>query len=613
MRSRHFCRAGGLVLLALVLVLGADALWILVDDAFIAFRHVSNARDGHGLVWNAPPFLPVEGYTSFLWCLVLWAVWSGLGIEPPDAANVLSIACGLGSLAVVAGVLFRLRDRGGARVHDAVVFAALAAVATNRTFLQWLTSGLETALFNLGTLGWLVLAFRAPQRRTARWLAAWAATAALVALTRPDGLLLVAATLAVALAAACGGERSWRATAAALAPLLAVALHVAWRRAFYGEWLPNTYHAKVGAPWPEAGARYLACFAVEHGVWAWLLLAAAWLANELRRGRAAVREAVRLHLPALAAVGAVVFHVGWYTLRVGGDHFEYRMVSHLIAPFALSAAAMAVRLRAGARFATGCVLAFGVAASASWVPHALTAFHVPPRYDPVSDHVPAWARPVARWYDRQRLWLQAHFVCMRFRHGIRGDAVLADVPPRVRLPFDPRDVPVAKFSAVGRLGWVLPDVAVIDELGLNDWVVARHKPSSWRASPAPIVAAALAVADTDADGTCTRGELQAAFRAVPQHSVADADAFVELLLLLFGRAAEDRLTRAEAAATVPFFGELRLMVHECAPPPGYVEAFAPNVTVVGREVVVRPRATPLSADDVRALEAQWRQRVREGR
>jgi len=59
----------------IALYLGWKAFWFLTDDAFIAFRHVSNSILGFGYVWNAPPFRPVEGYTSFLWVVVLDWVW----------------------------------------------------------------------------------------------------------------------------------------------------------------------------------------------------------------------------------------------------------------------------------------------------------------------------------------------------------------------------------------------------------------------------------------------------------------------------------------------------------------------------------------------------------
>jgi arabinofuranosyltransferase len=77
---------------------GWSLFWFYTDDAFIAFRYVSNAMLGHGLVWNPPPFLPVEGYTSFLWVRLLEGLWRITGLEPPQAANWLSLAFGYLSL-----------------------------------------------------------------------------------------------------------------------------------------------------------------------------------------------------------------------------------------------------------------------------------------------------------------------------------------------------------------------------------------------------------------------------------------------------------------------------------------------------------------------------------
>jgi len=82
---------------ALVFV-GWRLFFFLTDDAFIAFRYVSNSMLGYGFVWNPPPFRPVEGYTSFLWVVLLRLVWSFTGVEPPVAANYLSLLCGYGTL-----------------------------------------------------------------------------------------------------------------------------------------------------------------------------------------------------------------------------------------------------------------------------------------------------------------------------------------------------------------------------------------------------------------------------------------------------------------------------------------------------------------------------------
>ena len=57
----------------------------------------------------------------------------------------------------------------------------------------------------------------------------------------------------------------------------------------------------------------------------------------------------------------------------------------------------------------------------------------------------------------------------------------------------------------------------------------------------------------------------------------------------------------------------RRMAHERPAPRGYVEAFAPNVVVneTRATVVIHPRAKPLTAADIRAIEQKWGRWARE--
>ena len=79
--------AGIAIAAVAILSLGWSFFWFLCDDAYIAFRYVSNSQRGLGYVWNAPPFLPVEGYTSLLWLWLLDGVWSATGVPPPESAS----------------------------------------------------------------------------------------------------------------------------------------------------------------------------------------------------------------------------------------------------------------------------------------------------------------------------------------------------------------------------------------------------------------------------------------------------------------------------------------------------------------------------------------------
>ncbi|MBL9078146.1 MAG: hypothetical protein JNL08_11620 [Planctomycetes bacterium] len=599
---------------AALLVLGCTVLWLgwrmafFCDDAFITFRYVANAYEGHGLVWNPAPFRPVEGYTGFLWALLLWGTWSLLGVEPPAAAHVWSLGFGLVQFAVVAAALFALRRRDGTRWHDAVPLLALAVVATNRSFLQWLTSGLETALFHAAVVAWVVLGWRDRARGSRRWLFGLAATAAVAALTRPDGLLLVAATAAVAVVEAL--RRRLRVhELVGLAPLSCVVVHVGWRRWFYGEWLPNTYYAKVSTPWPEAGVRYLACFLFEHGTWLVAAIAVLWLAAELRAPRAFL---ARLwdRLPAVAVVAVVLAQVGYYTLVVGGDHFEYRVFAHLVPLGVLALVAMAGRLGLSVRAVVLWLATLWAASGVGWLQAWTIQDMTPFGFRAVADCVPAPVQPLFRWYDRQQVWLRVRLICVRCDEQAHFLAEVArghEQPVRLATADDP--FPVCALSSVGWLGWYLRDTIVVDELGLCDWVVARTPVAP--VDPEPVrrfLAGLFDTADLDRSGGLDARELRDAVVTLSSGHPLGADmgaAVVAGAPPMPG----GQLDRAGFVSLADTLIVTRKMAHERHAPFEYTAGLRPNVTVGPGAPVVTRRERPLTADEIRRHEDEWWRRT----
>ena len=94
---------------AFCLYMGWKVFWFLTDDAFILFRYVSNSLLGYGYVWNPPPFEPVEGYTSFLWVVVLDVVWRIFNVDPTVSANYLSLLFSYLTLLLSSVMIMRLR------------------------------------------------------------------------------------------------------------------------------------------------------------------------------------------------------------------------------------------------------------------------------------------------------------------------------------------------------------------------------------------------------------------------------------------------------------------------------------------------------------------------
>ena len=72
--------------------------WVC-DDIFITFRYIDNWFDGFGLVYNAGE--RVEGYTHFLWLVVLAAARAA-GFNVVGASMWIGIAAYVGTIILLA-------------------------------------------------------------------------------------------------------------------------------------------------------------------------------------------------------------------------------------------------------------------------------------------------------------------------------------------------------------------------------------------------------------------------------------------------------------------------------------------------------------------------------
>jgi arabinofuranosyltransferase len=483
---RSVVRIAIAVLAGLALLAGWRAFCFMTDDAFIAFRYISNSVAGHGWVWNAAPFRAVDGYTSWAWIVLLEAIWRITGIDPPRAANPVALAFAFGQLALCLDMLWRVRLTPALeRVRPTLVVLALAGVLGNRTFLAWTSSGLETSMFDFEILLWVWIAM---WRRddSPRWSIELVLAAVLLLLTRPDGLLYVAATvvmLAGTIRTLDAGMRR-RTGLVAGAGALTLLAYTVWHHHSYGAFFPNTFYAKVARHWPEAGVRYLASFVLEYALLWWiavmLLLGVTRVPSLLAWRPAApalVRAVVRCVAPA-----TVIAHAAYYTFVVGGDHFEYRVYVPLV-PLAFISFVWAMgMLRWSAARAT-VVLALFV--MCSWVipgTHWLATRGLRTRAEtaalvfPVAPALPGVLRWYAEPFDELQQWLIARMICVRHQeHAMFYESKIAGMPPREdgeRITGDA--LPVAAAGEAGYIAWVLPNVAIIDTFGLNDYYVARN-------------------------------------------------------------------------------------------------------------------------------------------
>lgn len=318
-----------------LLALMASMAWFLCDDAFISFRYVRNLVEGHGLVFN--PGERVEGYSNFLWVLELAALWKLFGLRPENAAPWLSVACTVGTLAATVWWAIRLP---GLRHRALVTWMALGLVCSSATFAVWTSAGgLETRQF---TFFVVVAVVCLTVHGDSRWgLAGASLSLAAAAYTRPEGPLIAACCFGWFVVHRIAASRRLRLDFRELGWLVLpfvslVAAHFLFRYAYYGEWLPNTYYAKHVRPWYEAGFSYLWAAAIETALYLLIPLAIlAW------RRAWRERKDLRFALP-LVCIGP---HMA-YLFRIGGDYFEYRPLDFYWPLLAVPAAAGVVHMGA---------------------------------------------------------------------------------------------------------------------------------------------------------------------------------------------------------------------------------------------------------------------------
>lgn len=458
---------------ALVATMLGYAWWLrfLCDDAYISFRHAENLLAGNGLVFNAVE--RVEGITNFLWTLQIAAIWGITGLGPGGIALFLGMAS-TGAMLVVFVGLARSSPLG----RDSAMLLGLLLLACNHSIAVWSTSGLEQRQFTLFMLAAIALVHRAKGRVDLMVAASFALV--LAELSRPEVLLFAGCLGAWVVVDGWRDRLAWRSVAASVAALLGpfalmVALHTLARWLYYGALLPNTYYAKGKEIWPEAGLYYLAGAAVEHGMYLVLPLALVGFVARLRHGD-------RLHL--LSAF-LIVPHLA-YLVRIGGDHFEYRMLDLAFVLVALAAADglawLGQRSRPGAAailtmtlFSTSLIPLLDLRATSGMEHQRQYALAVP--LVPEAGAL-AWVPGVTALlsaHDHIRAWEAPRMVATRRMEHTSFHERQLRTWQRYRLaPADafPKGL-VMKEGAMGVTPFCLRGVTVIDLFGLTDATIAR--------------------------------------------------------------------------------------------------------------------------------------------
>lgn len=441
------------------LYLAWQRLW-LCDDAFITFRYALNFSRGEGLVFNPGEW--VEGYTNFLWTVLLGAL-GYLGVDIPMAGLFGNLATFVATVVLTGWVVARVAASPGGTPRGpetpgravAVPFAAIV-LGTSLGFTTFASSGLETMPATM-----LVVAGIAATVANRPLLAG--TLLILGAMTRPDHLLFwgcMGLAMAVEDVVYNTGpllkRARWGRYLRFAAPLVVLYVpYFLWRWRAYGDLFPNTYYAKSGdLTYYSQGWTYAAIWAAGSGAWLW---APALLLGALGKPRG--RHEWRLRIFALLAV--VIF--GRYVVRVGGDFMQDRFFV-VLWPVVLIALESTLRARIAA--------APSALRRAPWLPLAaltLGASVVPVKLIPERDT--RWFVAAEYTYYRVKslfpLVVDSHY----FRRGHHYAESFAGLDP----------LPRFAIGCVGMVGFY-SGLPLVDTFGLTNRRIA-HRPVKKRGRP----------------------------------------------------------------------------------------------------------------------------------
>lgn len=411
------------------------------DDAFISMRYAERLLAGKGLTWTDGE--RVEGYSNLLWVLLLAAART-LSPDLIAGARLLGQACMGAALLGIVRAHHGRRARGLLAGLFGVLLVALAGPAA-----AWTIGGLEPPLV-AACLAWglaLALPLTEGSSRAPRRALAAGAPFALLVLARSDGAFLVAATGLGLVLARRFEPRSFVLTAHLVAlPVAAWLAQLGARLAYYGDYVPNTAHAKVAFRIErlESGWRYLS----DNG---WLESAPAIVA-----AAALLALAVPSRRRGRLVLGLTVF-VAWaaYVVSVGGDNMpQRRHLVPLVIVGALLGAELLWRL-----LRRRWIAPLGLAAAVLCLAHLVVSqeddFH------------------------RQRFGAGAPWPLKDCSHerasGWMWDGL--DTGELFRVAFA-REQPLVAVDAAGVLPYV-SRLPCLDMLGLNDRYLATHPPATF--------------------------------------------------------------------------------------------------------------------------------------
>ncbi len=221
------------------IVVEGQRYFCLFDDAMISMRYAYNFANGNGLVWNIGE--PIEGYTNFLWTLIMSGVHC-LGFTKSQACLAVQVI-GIAILIACLAVTVRLSQE--CKLPPIAGFCAILLVATQYNLVFFTLLGMETGFVTLFASLGLYKCLQSVNRQQQRLSTLLWFVPAILA--RPDTILIYGLCFLYLYYYIRKDRKILIGGFCIVASL--VLCHFLWRYFYYGNWFPNTYYLKA-TNWP---------------------------------------------------------------------------------------------------------------------------------------------------------------------------------------------------------------------------------------------------------------------------------------------------------------------------------------------------------------------------
>ncbi len=212
--------------------------FVLFEDAMISMRYARHVADGHGFVWNIGE-KPIEGFTNLLW--VLWmSVAHAMGLSESKISLFIMLS-GVAILLATGLVVSKIARK----ITDApwVPVAVLAATLFDYPLVFWTLRGMEVGALTLAVYTLLWLALENEDSFSLKRTITMGVVTAVALLIRSDSVVPVG-LISLYGFLFCANRWLFAGIIGAFAGG-AVGGQYVFRKAVFGESLPNTYFLKL--------------------------------------------------------------------------------------------------------------------------------------------------------------------------------------------------------------------------------------------------------------------------------------------------------------------------------------------------------------------------------